>query len=94
MDGQFGVAQNGKGFEYQIGGIVGTDFADGTRQYQLGDVHQRPQADAAEGHPFYRDLWANPNTTAGTFFFIPRPGISGLALRPAGRAKQRRLAAC
>src|SRR5690606_997710 len=39
--------------------------------------------------PWYTDLWDNPNTTSGAFFFTPRPGVSGLALPANGFCETR-----
>ena len=86
IDGQFGINERGDGFEYQIGGIVGTDFPDGRGNVSLAmslntreDLFQRDL-------PWYRDLWADPSTTSGSYFFTPRPGVSGITIPAANAA--------
>jgi len=76
LDGQMGIDQHGHGFEYQLGGIVGTDFPDGRGNVSLAMSMNTREFMLQRDNPWYRELWANPNTTAGTFFFVPRPGIS------------------
>ncbi|HEY6816191.1 MAG TPA: TonB-dependent receptor [Croceibacterium sp.] len=80
LDGQIGLSDDGNGFEYQIGGIVGTDFPDGRGNVSLAMSLNTRERMLQRDNPYYQDLWANPNTTAGSFFFVPRPGISGLQL--------------
>ncbi|HEY1125576.1 MAG TPA: TonB-dependent receptor [Sphingobium sp.] len=80
LDGSMGIAQNGKGLEYQVSGIIGTDFPDGRGNVSLAMSLNTRELMLQKDNPFFQHLWANPNTTAGTFFFIPRPGISGLSL--------------
>ena len=80
LDGQAGISQEGNGFEYQIGGIVGADFGDGRGNVSLAMSLNTRERILQKDNPFYRKLWNDPDTTAGTFFFVPRPGISGLAL--------------
>ncbi len=75
LDGQMGIAQNGKGFEYQLGGIVGTDFPDGRGNVSLAMSVNTRERMLQRDNPWHQELWANPDTTAGTFFFVPRPGI-------------------
>jgi outer membrane receptor protein involved in Fe transport len=80
LDAQAGMSQSGNGFEYQVSGIVGADFPDGRGNVSLAMSLNTRELMLQKDNKFFQDLWANPNTTAGTFFFIPRPGISGLAL--------------
>jgi len=76
LDGQMGFAQNGKGFEYQLGGIVGTDFPDGRGNVSMAMSMNTREFMLQKDNPFYRDLWANPQTTSGALFFVPRPGVT------------------
>jgi len=78
LDAQMGFDQRGKGFEYQIGGIVGTDFSDGRGNVSLAMSLNTREFMLQRDNPWYRDLWANPDTTAGQYFFVPRPGVSGI----------------
>ncbi len=80
LDFQGGINQVGAGFEYQIGGIMGTDFPDGRGNVSVAmsvntreDLYQRDLDN-------YQRLWNDPERTAGGFFFVPRPGVSGLGL--------------
>ncbi|MBN9506043.1 MAG: TonB-dependent receptor [Altererythrobacter sp.] len=79
LDGQMGFDQRGHGFEYQVGGIIGTDLPDGRGNVSLAMSMNTRETMLYKDNPWYRDLWNNPNTTSGAFFFVPRPGISGLA---------------
>ena len=78
LDAQMGIDQRGHGFEYQIGGIVGTDFADGRGNVNLAMSLNTREFMLQKDNPWYRDLWADPDRTAGQFFFVPRPGISSI----------------
>lgn len=82
LDAQIGFDQRGNGFEYQLGGIVGTDFPDGRGNVSLAMSMNTREQMFYKDNPWYRDLWSNPDTTSGAFFFVPRPGISGLAFQP------------
>jgi len=87
LDGQMGIAQNGKGFEYQLGGIIGSDLPDGRGNVSLAMSVNTRERILQRDNPFYEDLWANPDVNAGAFFFVPRPGATlGGALTPAGTA--------
>jgi outer membrane receptor protein involved in Fe transport len=80
LDGQMGFDQNGNGFEYQLSGIIGSDFDEGRGNVSLAMSTNVRELMLQRDNPFYQKLWADPDTTAGTFFFIPRPGISGIGL--------------
>jgi len=82
LDGQFGITQEGDGFEYQISGIMGTDFPDGRGNISLAlSINDR-------GHTFQRDrdwyqeLWNDPLATTGAQFFVSNPGIILSAANP------------
>jgi len=80
LDAQMGIDQHGNGFEYQLGGIVGTDFPDGRGNVSLAMSMNTRELALQIDNPFYRRLWNDPDTTSGAFFFVPRPGVSGLGL--------------
>jgi len=80
LDAQMGFDQRGNGFEYSFGGIMGTDFPDGRGNVSLAMSMNTRELMLYRDNPFYRDLWSNPDTTSGSFFFVPRPGISGIGL--------------
>lgn len=81
LDAQAGMSQYGDAFEYQISGIIGSDVADGRGNVSLAmSINTREDSRYAD-RPWYRDLWADPTTTSGQFFFVPRPGVTGLGLQ-------------
>jgi len=84
LDAQMGVDQRGNGFEYQLGGIIGTDLPDGRGNISLAMSMNTREEMYYRDNPWYQDLWSNPDTTSGSMFFVPRPGISGLTLPAAG----------
>ena len=75
LDGQVGITQEGDNFEYQLSGIMGTDFDDGRGNVSLAMSMNTREANFQRDRSWYRDLWADPNI-AGTQFFIPAPGVS------------------
>jgi outer membrane receptor protein involved in Fe transport len=86
LDGQLGISDDGNGFEYQISGIVGSDFADGRGNVSLAMSLNTREELFQRDNPNYPRLWANPETTVGSAaaLGVGRPGIAGLAL-PANR---------
>jgi len=80
LDAQMGFDQRGNGFEYQFGGIVGTDLPDGRGNVSLAMSMNTRERMLQRDNPWFPELWSNPNGTSGSFFFIPRPGVSGLGL--------------
>ena len=80
LDGQMGISDEGNGFEYQLSGIVGTDFADGNGNVSLAmSVNTREELFQRD-NPNYPRLWNNPDTTTGSAaaLGVGRPGIAGL----------------
>lgn len=75
LDGQVGITQEGDGFEYQLGGIMGADFADGRGNVSIAMSMNTREANFQRDRSWYRDLWADPNI-GGTQFFIPAPGAA------------------
>jgi iron complex outermembrane receptor protein len=84
LDGSMGFDQRGNGFEYQLGGIMGADFDDGRGNVSIAMSMNTRELMLQADNPFYQDLWNNPDTTSGAFFFVPRPGISGIGLQANG----------
>ncbi|HWJ69391.1 MAG TPA: TonB-dependent receptor [Sphingobium sp.] len=78
LDGQVGLNQYGDGLEYQFSGIVGGDIADGRGNVSLAMSYNQREYAYQRDLPWYRDIWNNPDSTAGAFFIFPRPGVSGL----------------
>jgi len=79
LDASMGISQHGNGFEYSLGGIIGTDFPDGRGNVSLAMSMNTRELMLQIDNPFYKELWDRPDTTSGAFFFVPRPGIAGLA---------------
>ncbi len=75
LDAQAGITQEGDGFEYQLSGIMGTDFADGRGNVSLAMSMNTREANFLRDRSWYQELWADP-TIGGTQFFIDRPGIN------------------
>ena len=75
LDGQMGITQEGDGFEYQLSGIMGADFADGRGNVSIAFSHTKREAAYNANRKIYTDLWADP-TIGGTGFFPQLPGIN------------------
>jgi len=80
LDGQFGISDEGNGFEYQVSGIVGADFADGRGNVSLAMSLNTREELFQRDNPNYPRLWNNPETTVGSAaaLGVGRPGITGL----------------
>lgn len=86
LDGQFGISDEGNGSEYQLSGIVGSDFSDGRGNVSLAmSLNSRAELFQRD-NPHYRRLWSNPETAIGSAaaLGVGRPGIAGLTF-PANR---------
>ncbi|GAA0279413.1 hypothetical protein GCM10009127_20660 [Alteraurantiacibacter aestuarii] len=75
LDGRAGITQNGDGFEYQLSGIMGTDFDDGRGNVSIAMSVNTREANYQRNNSFYQDLWANPSTGGGRFFPL-YPGVA------------------
>jgi len=75
LDAQFGITQEGDNFEYQLSGIMGSDFADGRGNVSIAMSINTREANFQRDRDWYRDLWSDP-TIGGTQFFIEQPGIN------------------
>jgi outer membrane receptor protein involved in Fe transport len=75
LDAQMGVTQEGDGFEYQLSGIMGTDFADGRGNISLALSTATREPSLRIDREYVRELFANPNVP-GNYFF---PIYSGIA---------------
>lgn len=84
LDGQIGLSQYADGFEYQFSGIMGTDVDGGRGNISLAMSLNSREEVLQRDRPWYRALWEDPTTTSGQFFFVPRPGVSGLGLSASG----------
>ncbi|MXP25263.1 TonB-dependent receptor [Altererythrobacter indicus] len=75
LDAQANVTQEGDGFEYQLSGIMGTNFDDGRGNISLSFSTNDRNASDRRDRKFFRDQWANPSID-GSAFFPYRPGIN------------------
>ncbi|MBO9518157.1 MAG: TonB-dependent receptor [Porphyrobacter sp.] len=75
LDAQAGMTQEADGFEYQLSGIMGTDFDDGRGNISIAMSLNTREASYQRDRSWYRDMWADPNI-GGTQFFIDQPGIN------------------
>jgi len=74
LDGQVGFTQEGDGLEYQISGIMGSDFDDGRGNVSIAMSVNTREASYQRDRSWYRDLWAD-TSVSGTQFFLETPGI-------------------
>ena len=75
LDAQAGISQEGDSFEYQLSGIMGTDFADGNGNISLAMSVNTREASYRRDRDIYQDLWNDPNAGGGGGFFLNNPGI-------------------
>ncbi|MXO64405.1 TonB-dependent receptor plug domain-containing protein [Altericroceibacterium endophyticum] len=75
LDAQANVTQEGDGFEYQVSGIMGTDFDDGRGNISLSFATNERNASYRKDRDYWRDYWGDTSIT-GTGFFPYRPGIN------------------
>jgi iron complex outermembrane recepter protein len=74
LDARLGMTQEGDGFEYQLGGIMGTDFADGRGNISLAMSINTREANFQRDRSWYGARYNDPSV-GGSQFFIDRPGI-------------------
>ena len=85
LDGQMGISQNGNGFEYQVGGIIGSDFANGRGNVSLAMSINTRETMYYRDNPWFIDIWEDPNNSGfQTSLSVGRPGVNGLGLAPNG----------
>jgi len=72
---QTGGTEEGDNFEYQVSGIMGSDFADGRGNVSIAFSTNKREAAYQRDRKWYRDLWADP-TIGSTGFFPPFTGIA------------------
>jgi len=75
LDGQMGISQDGDSFEYQISGIMGSDFADGRGNVSIAMSLNSREASFQRDRDYYQDLWRNPSI-ASNRLFVNAPGIT------------------
>ncbi len=75
LDGQMGISQEGDGFEYQLSGIMGTDFDDGRGNVSLAMSMNTREASYRRNRDIFTDLWNNADAGGNGGFFLKNPGI-------------------
>jgi len=74
LDGQVNMTQRGDGLEYQLSGIMGTDFDDGRGNISIAMSMNERHSSLRRDRKWYRDQWADKDIN-GTQFFTQYPGI-------------------
>jgi len=74
LDGQVNMSQHGDGLEYQVSGIMGTDFDDGRGNVSIAMSMNERHSSLRRDRKWYRDQWADKDIN-GTQFFTQFPGI-------------------
>jgi outer membrane receptor protein involved in Fe transport len=85
LDGQVSLTEVGDNFEYQVSGIMGTNFADDRGNISIAFQANERKRGYNRNRSWYKDLWANPNI-AGTGF-IPN-GYGGIQFSPGNSPSQ------
>ena len=75
LDGQMGITQEGDGFEYQLSGIMGTDFDDGRGNISLAMSTAKREPSLRRDRSYNRRDWASPDIN-GNYFFPIYSGIT------------------
>lgn len=75
LDGRLGLTQEGDGFEYQISGLMGTDFADGRGNVSMAMSLNTREASYEIDRKWQRDLWQDPQIAGGRTFILS-PGVA------------------
>lgn len=75
LDGQMSITQQGDGFEYQLSGIMGTDFDEGRGNVSIAASINTREASHQRDRSWYQDLWRDPNIGTNRFFPL-YPGVA------------------
>ena len=84
LDGQMSISQEGDGFEYQLSGIMGSDFDDGRGNVSIAMAMNTREPSYQRNRDWYQDLWRNPDIATNRFF--PLYGGIALGLNPINMA--------
>jgi len=68
LDGRMGISQRGDGQEYQISGIMGTDFPDGRGNISISFETNNRDAAKRIDRPWFRDFYLDPDTVGNQNF--------------------------
>jgi outer membrane receptor protein involved in Fe transport len=75
LDAQTSMSEQADGFEFQLSGIMGTDFADDRGNVSVAMSYNRREASYQRDRDWYQDLWLDPNIGTDRFFPL-YPGIA------------------
>ncbi len=75
LDAQMGISQEGDSFEYQLSGVMGSDFADGRGNVSIAMSVNTREASFQRDRDWYQDLWADPDVATNRLF-VNAPGIA------------------
>jgi iron complex outermembrane recepter protein len=73
LDFQTGVTEEGDNFEYQVSGVLGTDFAEDRGNVMLAFSFNKRESAQWKDRDWYVDNWKDPSIS-GTQFFINNSG--------------------
>jgi iron complex outermembrane receptor protein len=79
LDAQTSITERGDNFEYQVAGVMGTNFADDRGNISIAFSANERKRGYNRNRPWFKDLWANPNIGGSGFI----PGIPGVNLNVA-----------
>jgi len=85
LDGQMGITQEADGFEYQLSGIMGSDFDDGRGNISLAMSTNTREPSLRADRDYFRDVFADPNV-GGNYFFPIYSGIQQTGANPGYQA--------
>jgi len=75
LDAQMGISQEGDGFEYQLSGVMGSDFADGRGNVSIAMSLNTREASFQRDRDWYQELWADPSVGTNRLF-VNAPGVA------------------
>jgi outer membrane receptor protein involved in Fe transport len=75
LDGSVAMTQEADGFEYQLSGIMGSDFDDGRGNVSIAMSMNSREGNYQRDRDWYQDFWRDPNNSTNRFFPL-YPGIN------------------
>ena len=75
VDAQYGVSQRGDSEEYNISGIMGTNFADGRGNISVAMSTSDRKSALRQDRPWFKKAMQDPDI-AGTYFILPFSGMT------------------
>ena len=76
LNGRIGISQEADGFEYQLSGIMGTDFPDGRGNVSLTMSMNTREASFQRDRDYFRDEFSSPGGATSNVFFFRLPGVN------------------